>query len=102
MSLRTICTASVLAGIVLCPGGALAQCPMCRLALASPEGQPLAAALRSGIALLLIAPFAAFAVVAALAIRDQRASANANPDPMDPVADAAPPGPASGTDRRPC
>jgi hypothetical protein len=45
---------------------------MCRLALASPEGCQVAAAFRSGIVLLLAAPFSAFAAVAVLAIRGQR------------------------------
>jgi hypothetical protein len=49
-----------------------AQCAVCRLALASPEGQQLVAAFRSGILLLLAAPVAAFAAVAFLAIRRQR------------------------------
>jgi hypothetical protein len=46
-----------------------AQCPMCRLALQSPEGQLMAAALRRGILLLLAAPFVVFATVAMLAAR---------------------------------
>jgi hypothetical protein len=45
---------------------------MCRSVLASPEGQNLASALRSGILLLLAAPFASFAAVAFLAVRRQR------------------------------
>jgi hypothetical protein len=49
-----------------------AQCAMCRSVLASPEGQNLASALRSGILLLLAAPFASFAAVAFLAVRRQR------------------------------
>ena len=68
-----------LAGILACvviaalpPATLSAQCAMCRQALASPEGRQLAAALRSGIVLLLAAPFSVFAAVAVLAIRGQR------------------------------
>lgn len=42
---------------------------MCRLALASPEGQKLIGALRGGILVLIAAPFAVFGTVAALAVR---------------------------------
>lgn len=49
------------------PAGA--QCAMCRRALQSPEGQQMIAAFRSGILLLLAAPFAVFATVATLAVR---------------------------------
>lgn len=56
------------------PEAASAQCAMCRRALQSPEGQQMAAALRSGILLLLAAPFLAFGTVATLAIRSQRRS----------------------------
>ena len=55
------------------PGSAGAQCAMCRRALDSPEGRQLAAALRSGILVLLAAPFVLFAGVATLAVRSQRA-----------------------------
>ncbi|OFV90359.1 MAG: hypothetical protein A3G76_01685 [Acidobacteria bacterium RIFCSPLOWO2_12_FULL_65_11] len=51
---------------------ASAQCAMCRRALQSPEGQQMIAALRSGIAVLLVAPFAIFGAVASLAVRAQR------------------------------
>lgn len=51
---------------------ASAQCAMCRTLLGSPEGQRMIAALRSGILLLLVAPFVIFATVATLAIRLQR------------------------------
>lgn len=51
---------------------AVAQCAMCRTLLGSPEGQRMIAALRSGILLLLLAPFVIFATVATLAIRLQR------------------------------
>ena len=49
-----------------------AQCAMCRTLLATPEGERIAAALRSGIWILLAAPFAAFAVIAVAAIRSRR------------------------------
>ncbi|MBM3770361.1 MAG: hypothetical protein FJW27_03565 [Acidimicrobiia bacterium] len=49
-----------------------AQCAMCRTLLGSPEGQRMIAALRSGILLLLLAPFVVFGTVATLAIRLQR------------------------------
>ncbi len=45
-----------------------AQCAMCR-ALQSPEGQQMVAALRTGILVLLVAPFAVFGAVATLATR---------------------------------
>lgn len=53
-------------------GDASAQCAMCRTLLGSPEGQRMITALRSGILLLLVAPFVIFATVATLAIRLQR------------------------------
>jgi hypothetical protein len=46
-----------------------AQCAMCRQALQSPEGRQMIAAFRSGILLLLAAPFAVFGTVATLAVR---------------------------------
>ncbi len=54
------------------PAPVEAQCAMCRTALASEEGRTLAAAFRSGILVLLAAPFAAFGVVAVLAARAAR------------------------------
>ena len=63
--------AAVVALLVVWPEGAIAQCAMCRRALASPEGQRMIAAFRSGILILLLAPFALFAVVAVLAVREQ-------------------------------
>lgn len=57
---------------VLVPETAFAQCAMCRSAFASPEGQQLVAAFRTGILFLLAAPFASFATVAFLALRRQR------------------------------
>jgi hypothetical protein len=64
--------AATIAATLLWPAAATAQCAMCRTALASPEGQHLAAALRSGILLLLAAPFATFGAIAALAVRMHR------------------------------
>ena len=58
--------------VVLAPTEASAQCAMCRRALDSPEGRQMIAALRSGILVLLAAPFAAFGVVAILAVRISR------------------------------
>ena len=49
-----------------------AQCAMCRRALESPEGRQMIAAFRSGILILLAAPFAVFAIVARLAVRMDR------------------------------
>ncbi len=54
--------------------GAFAQCPMCRTALGSPEGQQLAAAFRGGILLLVAVPFAAVATIALLVARQLRAA----------------------------
>lgn len=77
---RAIAIAAVVGLVTLWPAAAFAQCSMCRRALASPEGQQMVAAFRSGILLLLVAPFAAFATVAGLAVRDQkRRNAPASP-----------------------
>ena len=66
-------TAAVVSGGLLIAGDPVAaQCAMCRTALASPEGQQMIAALRSGILLLLAAPFTLFGVIAMLAVRAQR------------------------------
>ena len=66
-------TCAIVAGVWLMGGEPVAaQCAMCRTALASPEGQQMIAALRSGILLLLAAPFTLFAVIAVLAVRSQR------------------------------
>ena len=51
---------------------ASAQCAMCRRALESPEGRQMIGALRSGILILLAAPFAVFGVVAGLFVRMKR------------------------------
>jgi hypothetical protein len=56
-----------------------AQCAMCRRALDSPEGQRMIGALRSGIAVLLAAPFAVFGAVAILAVRRFGAPPGAEP-----------------------
>ena len=58
--------------LLLSADTALAQCAMCRRALASPEGQQLVAAFRAGSLFLLAAPIATFATVAFLAGRGQR------------------------------
>ena len=70
----------VVAAAVLVPHGASAQCAMCRLALQSPEGQQMVAALRSGILFLLAAPFATFAMVAFLALHMRRRRTAAEAD----------------------
>ena len=66
--------ASAALGLVmlLVPDTAWAQCAMCRRALQSPEGQHMVAAFRSGILVLLAAPFSLIAVVAALVVKMQR------------------------------
>ena len=61
---------------------ASAQCAMCRRALDSPEGRQMIAAFRSGILVLLAAPFAVFGTVAMLAVR--RFSRRAE-SPLKPV-----------------
>ena len=63
---------AVLVAILLRPDIASAQCAMCRSLLATPEGQQIAAAFRSGILLLLAAPFAVFGTVVTLAVRANR------------------------------
>jgi hypothetical protein len=66
-------TCAIVAGVWLMAGEPVAaQCAMCRTALASPEGQQMIAALRSGILLLLAAPFTLFGLIAVLAVRSQR------------------------------
>jgi hypothetical protein len=49
-----------------------AQCAMCRTLLATPEGEQIAAALRSGIWILLVAPFGTFVVIAVAAVRSRK------------------------------
>jgi hypothetical protein len=61
------------AAAVLAPAPAFAQgCAMCRRALLSPEGQQMVAAFRSGILVLLAAPFSLVGVIATLVVRMQR------------------------------
>ena len=75
---RAACVAAIAMILIAAPEPASAQCAMCRRALQSPEGQQLVAALRSGILVLLAAPFATFATVAVLAVR----SRNRRRDPL--------------------
>jgi hypothetical protein len=58
-----------------------AQCSMCRSLLATPEGERIAAALRSGIWVLLAAPFGVFAMIAAAAVRSHRRFEASRRDP---------------------
>ena len=58
--------------VVLTADQASAQCAMCRRVLDSPEGRQLIGALRSGILILLAAPFAVFGAVAGLVVRMNR------------------------------
>jgi hypothetical protein len=51
---------------------AAAKCAMCRRAHQSPEGRQMVAAFRSGILILLAAPFSIVAVIAALVVKMQR------------------------------
>jgi hypothetical protein len=67
-----ICAALLALVLAIAAQPAAAQCAMCRLALASPEGQRLIGALRGGILVLLAAPFAVFGTIAVLAVRMQR------------------------------
>ena len=62
---------------LLTPSPAAAQgCAMCKRALASPEGQQMVAAFRSGILVLLAAPFSLVGVIATLVVRMQRRRVN--------------------------
>jgi len=71
--------------MLLClPAVAPAQCAMCRRALMSPEGRQMIAAFRSGILVLLAAPFATFAIVARLAIKMQKRR-RLSSDPTSPL-----------------
>ena len=75
---RVMWTAGVLVMLLLVTAEpASAQCAMCRRALDSPEGRQLVAALRSGILVLLAAPFATFATVAVLAVRSRNRRSDA-------------------------
>jgi hypothetical protein len=60
----------VLVALWTTPGAA--QCAMCRRALESPEGRQMVAAFRSGILILLAAPFSLFGVITALVVRMRR------------------------------
>lgn len=71
--------AGLAAALALDPPLVFAQCAMCRRALQSPEGQAMIAAFRSGILLLLAAPFGVFGTVAVLAVRRQRRLADSRP-----------------------
>jgi hypothetical protein len=57
---------------------------MCRRALQSPEGQQMVAAFRSGILVLLAAPFSLVGVIAALIVRMQRRRTLADPERVGP------------------
>jgi hypothetical protein len=94
MTLRVVVVAVGAVAAALSPETALAQCAMCRLALQSPEGQQMIAALRSGILVLLAAPFLSFGVVAILAVRMRRRARGQGAAP----APEAPAEPASGRD----
>ena len=69
---RTASVILALGSVLLLPAAAPAQCAMCRSVLQSPEGLQMIAALRSGVLVLLAAPFAVFGAVAFLACRTQR------------------------------
>ena len=58
--------------VVFAPLDASAQCAMCRRALETPEGRHLAAAFRSGIIVLLAAPFSIVGAITVLARRMAR------------------------------
>lgn len=55
--------------LTLVPDSAWAQCAMCARALQSEEGRQMISAFRSGILLMLVAPFALVAIVGTLAVR---------------------------------
>ena len=74
MTRRLVLAVVVLFVLVWLSETASAQCAMCRSLLRSPEGQRMIAAFRSGILLLLAAPFAVFATIAVLAVRQDRRS----------------------------
>ena len=54
------------------PSTAAAQCIMCRIALATPEGQAMIAGFQQGIVFLIALPFLALGAIAYLAVRSQR------------------------------
>ena len=69
---RMVVVLLALSAVLVTTTSASAQCAMCRSLLNTPEGQQMVAAFRSGILLLLAAPFSVFGVIAALAVRAQR------------------------------
>lgn len=69
---RLIALAAMSALIALDTQTLDAQCSMCRTLLGTPEGEQMAAALRSGIWILLAAPLGAFGVIAVAAVRSRR------------------------------
>jgi hypothetical protein len=69
---RASAVAALVILVILLADPAWAQCAMCRRALQSPEGQQMVAAFRSGILVLLAAPFSLIAVIGALVVRMQR------------------------------
>jgi hypothetical protein len=74
---KTLAACAAIVAIVLwLPDSASAQCAMCRRALQSPEGQQMVAAFRSGILVLLAAPFSLVGIVAALVLKMQRRRQN--------------------------
>jgi hypothetical protein len=66
---KTLAVTAIAVGMLLAAGPASAQCAMCRRALQSPEGQQMVAAFRSGILVLLAAPFTLVGVVATLVVK---------------------------------
>jgi heme/copper-type cytochrome/quinol oxidase subunit 2 len=81
---KVLALAAAIVAIVFCaPEGASAQCAMCRRALQSPEGQQMVAAFRSGILVLLAAPFSLVGVIALLVVRMQRSRAAAAERPEE-------------------
>jgi hypothetical protein len=63
------------AGLALAyPSVTLAQCPMCRTALETPEAVALARGFNRGILFLLAVPFAAVAVIAVLIVKERRSA----------------------------
>ena len=64
--------ATIFAVVAALPSVASAQCAMCRTAFDSPEGQKMVRSYQAGIAFLLAVPFAAFGIVAFLAVRGKK------------------------------
>jgi len=81
-------TLAAFACVLIAPAPALAQgCAMCKRALMSPEGQQMAAAFRSGIFVLLAAPFSLLGLISVLVVRllKSRAAAAEPPSTADPA-----------------